>query len=78
MNTQPSQHEARPPSLREILTCQGIESSYDRSRMKTRARLARLFATETTTPIPGMEVTYLELDPQLFGFDSTSGRRHEA
>lgn len=66
MNTQPSENQALPMSLREILARQGIESSYNRHLRKTKERLARMFIAETTTPIPGMEVTYLELDPKLW------------
>lgn len=66
MNTQPSENLALPTSLREILACQGIESSDARDRRKAMRRLERMFVVETTTPIPGMEVTYLELDPKLW------------
>ncbi len=66
MNTQSSQLETPALTLRQILACQGIESSYDRHLRKTKERLERMFVAETTTPIPGMEVTYLELDPKLW------------
>ena len=48
------------------LAASGIESSYDRDRRKTAQRRLEMLRAETATPIPGIEVTYLELDPSLW------------
>ena len=66
MNTQPIDTEPDAPSLREVLACKGIESSYDRARRKVQKRLAKMFIEQTETAIPGIEVTYLTLDPRLW------------
>ena len=66
MNTQTT--EAPAPSLRDVLAFQGIESSYDRDRRKTRERLELMFVAqpESGVAVQGIEVSYLELDPQLW------------
>lgn len=66
MNRQPTENKPLPLSLREILAVKGIESSYDRDRKKAAQRRLEMFKAERTTPIPGIEVTYLQLDPRLW------------
>jgi len=66
MNTRPTEFRACPPSLREVLASQGIESSYRRDRRRARRRLQGMITTQTETPIPGIEVTYLEIDLELW------------
>lgn len=66
MNSPLTESKPLPLSLREILTASGIESSYDRDRRKAAQRRQEMFKAERTTPIPGIEVTYLELDPSLW------------
>ena len=60
-----------------MLVRQGIESSYDRDRRKARNRLERTIVQEKDAVVPGIEVTYLELDPHLFELDSNFQTTHE-
>ncbi len=66
MNSPLTENKPLPLSLREILAGRGIESSYDRDRKRAAQRRLEMFKAEKTTPIPGIEVTYLELDPSLW------------
>lgn len=66
MNRQPTENKPLPLSLREILAAKGIESSYDRDRKNAAHRRLEVFKAERTTAIPGIEVTYLELDLSLW------------
>lgn len=66
MNNPPTENRPLPLSLREILAVRGIESSYDRDRKNAAQRRLVMFKSERTTPIPGIEVTYLEPDPSLW------------
>lgn len=61
MNTQLAENQPLPLSLREILAFKGIVPSYEKAQKRL-----EMFAAETSTPIPGIEVTYLELDPNLW------------
>lgn len=61
--------ENKPPlplSLRAILAVKGIESSYHRDRRNAAQRRLEMFKAERASVIPGIEVTYLELDPSLW------------
>lgn len=66
MNSPLIENKSLPLSLREILAASGIESSYDRERRKAAQRNLETFKAERATPIPGIEVTYLELDLSLW------------
>jgi len=66
MNSPLTENMPFPLSLREILAVRGIESSYDRDRKNAVQRRLEMFKAERTTPIAGIEVTYLELDPSLW------------
>jgi hypothetical protein len=58
-------NSANNHSLREILARSGIESSYARDRRRAKQRVERLGAGQlaSVSPLPGIEVSYLEFDP---------------
>lgn len=66
MNTQLTKNQPRPLSPREVLAARGNESSYDRDRRNAAQRRLEMFKAETSTPIPGIAVTYLVLAPSLW------------
>lgn len=61
LNTQLPETRPLPLSLREILASKGIAPSYENVQKRL-----EMFKGETSTPVPGIEVTYLELDPNLW------------
>jgi hypothetical protein len=68
MNSEHTETQAPAPSLRDVLALKGIESSYDLQQKRARERLGRMFVSELEREaiIPGIEVAYHELDPQLW------------
>ena len=66
MNTQPTENQPFPQSLREILASRGIESSNDRDHRRAKQRREGTPKVEAEATVPGIEVTYLELDPRVW------------